>query len=184
MFTRFTPEEATQVEDVTPHAFTFLLYDAHVISAPDYTGLCEALIDGYADIEESDLEGYDPHLAARVDALNDIATVAQANILAADDSIIDRVSEEALTALMAPKGGDVLEFHSWPYPDVPLLLMATDYMPYNSMVPAPEGDGIIWLNPHDERRFVASLARLGFGELFISEAMLEEEQAAAALDNV
>ena len=75
---------------------------------------------------------------------------------------------------MHPKDGEVLEFEEWTS-NTPMLLLATNYAPYTEVIP-PEGDAIVWLNPHDERTFLMSLHRLGIGELWVNnEAALADQ---------
>lgn len=175
-YTTLSPEEAAS-DDAPRFPFAFLANDNTLIGADSLTGLCESMISGYSELEGLDERLGDPWLEARAAALTSLADTTQAVLL--DQALSQHpdprpvLSEEELTALLHPKGEEVLEFAEWPHDDIPLLLMATSYAPY-SEIPAPSGDGIIWLNPHDERRFVDSIARLGLGTLYIDEAQLEE----------
>lgn len=171
-FTRLT---ADQLLEDTQHTYPFvflLSVDNTAIGADTLTGICDGLIDGYSELTE-DPDG-DVWLEARIDALASFADVAQALALAeAGEEVVQSLTEDELTALMHPKLGEVLEFDAWTREDVPLLLLATNYAPYNLDVFAPDGESIVWLNGADERRFILSLEKLGLGQLHVNEAARE-----------
>ncbi|MBC9927308.1 hypothetical protein [Leucobacter sp. cx-169] len=178
MFTKLDPEAAAK-PDAEVFPFTFLLQDNSLIGSDTLTGICEATIEGYADIGEADTaDGVDEHLMARTDALASLGGTLQAVLLAEVSGRIpgteEALSEDQLTALLHPKGAEVLEFDEWTHPDIPLILLATQYAPYNDEVIAPAGENIVWLNGHDERRFIQSLELVGMGSLLVNEAKLEE----------
>lgn len=167
-FTILSRDEAAQ-DDAPRFPYSFVTVDGTLIGANDYTGLCEALIDGYADIEP--VEGEDPHMIARFHVLAKIAGGRQAMVLAADDEInTDELNEDELTALFTPKDGKTLLFEHWPHDNIPLILLAEQYVPFTEF-PAPTGDGIIWVSSHTELRFVHSLVKLGFGTAWVDPEM-------------
>ncbi|MHA3723734.1 hypothetical protein ACXR2T_07630 [Leucobacter sp. HY1910] len=149
--------------------------DRQAICSDTLTGLCEAFIEGYDTLPEM-TEDFDPHLAARLDVLSGFADTLQAGILAAIEGeqpdFLAALSEDQVTALMHPKDAEILKFEAWES-EIPLVLMAHQYMPYSD-VPAPEGDAIVWLNAHDERRFLASLELMGLGQLLMRAEEAEE----------
>lgn len=158
----------------TAFAFITTADGVEVVHCSDTrTGICEALLEGYDELPQGYGE-HDPHLDMRHVTLANLANTAQAVLLASieesNPGIVAGLSEDQLTALMSPKDGEILDFDTWDS-DVPLLLLATQYAPVTA-IPAPEGDTIIWLNAHDERVFIESLERLGFGRLIVNEELL------------
>lgn len=166
-FTTLTADEAAaESSPVFPFTFVTGGSPAEVFGSDTLTGICEALIDGYADLPEVE-DGYDAHLDARIGMLAGLANGLQAASIAAleEDGALN-LTEDELTAVMHPKDAEVLEFEEWTS-NTPLLLLATNYAPYTEVIP-PEGDAIVWLNPHDERTFLMSLHRLGIGQLWVN----------------
>ncbi|MFC4225496.1 hypothetical protein [Lysinibacter cavernae] len=153
--------------------FPYLLQlaDGQSIGANNLTDLVSATIDGYNELSDVITAESDDRFMARVDSLAALAGTRQALILASAQEMTPGISEElqeaGFTALLSDKDGLVLEFESWPF-DIDLILLVTNYAPYNPKVAPPTGDRIIWINPHTERTYLESLAALGVGELHAS----------------
>lgn len=166
-FIKLNAEEAAAPDSpVFPFTFVTGGSPAEVFGSDSLTGIVEGLIEGYADLPEP-VDGYDAHLDARIGMLAGLANGLQAASIAAleEDGALN-LSEDELTAVMHPKDAEVLQFDEWTS-SAPLLLLDSNYAPYTDVIP-PEGDAIVWLNPHDERVFLMSLTRLGIGELWVN----------------
>lgn len=138
--------------------FVFLFTDGAKIVAETRTGLVEQVIDGYNKPNSSVEDLYE----ARVDSLTVLSSTVQVAIVA--DSVAS-LPVDALNVLLGRKDDHVPVFDRWPY-ETPLILFATGYAPYTD-IPAPSGDSLVWVNPHNEETFLSSLTALGLGELFV-----------------
>ena len=150
--------------------------DGHVISSKTATGLVEQVIDGYADIPDTD-EGHDEALIARYEFLRLLANNLQSSLCAdaANNTDFDpnKLSQDELEALfndraepfMGVEGDDGEVFFNWTHP-VPLVVIDTDYEPYTDR-PAPEGR-VVSLNPATEVTFLKSLDTAGVAKLDIA----------------
>lgn len=128
------------------------------------------LIPGYGDLADDD-EGNDTALIMRWQTCVATASDVQALICA------DRVqegrfdptveTEDALSVLFSDKTVPVEDFGSWDNPDVPLVLIATDYAPFAERPPVT--GNVVWLDPSDEVAFLRSLAALGVVEFYVHE---------------
>lgn len=165
-FQNLSPKEAA-VAPPSPFTFVTAGADVETIISNTLTGIVEAIISGYADLPEPQ-GGYDAHLDSRIGALAGLASALQAGILASMQEGGLDLTDDQLTALLHPKDGDVLEFEAWDSP-IPLMLLATNYIPFSDIVP-PEGDSIVWLNPHNEKLFMDSVVQLGVGTLWINDS--------------
>jgi hypothetical protein len=67
-------------------------------------------------------------------------------------------SEDVLAALLSDRAEPLVDVRTWEEA-VPLVLIVTDYAPYTT-IPAPQGH-VVWIDPSEEGRYVASLAALG-----------------------
>lgn len=172
-YTILSAEEAENLNTAFP--FAFLTLNNELVGADSRTGIVEGLIDGYESLTPDEHDS-DPWTSARYTLLAQAAAAAQVSLLDAaydaNPELEADLSEDELTALLHPKNEETLEFDAWVRDEVPLVMMATDYAPYSS-TPQPDGDGIVWVNCHDERVFLNSLERLGFGTLWVHEAAAE-----------
>ncbi|MGO1851911.1 MAG: hypothetical protein ACTH0V_00700 [Microbacteriaceae bacterium] len=124
------------------------------------------LVPGYAEALEAGDD--DALLELRLESLAMLALMRQEALvaevtasLAEEDADYPGLPEEVLTVLLTPKDGPVIELDEWA-PPLPLYLLATQYQPYTD-VPAPTGEHVHLLYPHDERGFLVALAELGEG---------------------
>lgn len=162
-----------------PFPFAFLTLNNELIGSDSRTGICEGLIEDYENLS-ADESDPDPWATARFGLLATASGAAQATLIdvayAQFPGLQESLSEDELTALLHPKDEDVLEFEAWPRDELPLILMAEGYAPYTD-VTAPKGDGIVWVTSYDERQFLDSLERLGFGKLWVHTKALESLDA-------
>ncbi|MFE6966790.1 hypothetical protein ACFVAJ_16900 [Agromyces sp. NPDC057679] len=130
----------------------------HAVYADSVTEIVAALIEGYADVEDSYRGDVDAWMR-RVVAAGELAEKAQAQAIAAVELFdLAAASEDVATALLAPRGVATNQFAgNWGGP-VPLILVSTDYAPYTD-VPLPTGD-VTFLDPTNEQTFVNSYAEL------------------------
>lgn len=173
-FTLLTADEFFHTDTDFPFAFSTVSNE--VIGADSRTGICEGIIDGYESLEPT-AEDDEPWTTARFKFLADAAGAAQVALVdaafEAHPGLAESLTEDEMTALFHPKDEEVLSFEAWPRDELPLILLADGYAGYTD-VPRPAGDGIIWVDAHDERLFLDSLKRLGYGDLLVKEQSLEE----------
>jgi hypothetical protein len=116
-------------------------------------------------------EGHDSALVERWKCCVITASDVQSMIL------VDRAAEGAfvpanepewvINALFADKLVPVEEFESWPHPNLPLVLIATDYAPYTERTPVT--GNVLWLDPADEILFLHSLNNIGAIQFYTHE---------------
>jgi tetratricopeptide (TPR) repeat protein len=158
--------------DGTPFAF-YLAREGHVVLADTRTELVEDLIEGYADLPDTDA-GNDEALYMRYRSVTDVADQIQQIIAAqaVNDGTFDHTveSEDNLTAIFTPCTEKITGFSPWNHV-VPLILISTDYAPFTSE-PLPQGN-IKFLNPFTETTYLDSLNELGVIDLYLNESAIE-----------
>lgn len=126
----------------------------------------------------SDYGDYDETIAGNTKALiarwqSAVATAGDIqSLLCADKAVEGKFdpaaeTEDVLTALFGDKSIPVEEFDTWTHPDVPLVVIATDYAPFTDRTP-PTGN-LIWLDPSDEVAYLHSLANAGVIDLYTAD---------------
>jgi len=157
----------------TPDEEFVLLFPSpgQAIYAPDRTGLVEALIPGYGDLD-ANVEGDDEALYLRYNAAKNIAAQVRETIFGSmvsegKVSYGDYTEDELNTIL--PHGA----FEPGPpftgeWTDrVPLVLLRTDYAPF-SAYEAPSGN-VLYIDPYTETTFLDSLDALGLFKVIVRE---------------
>ena len=166
------PEPLPKDEDGTPLPFC-MTREGRVVLADSRTELVEDLIEGYADLPDTDA-GNDEALYMRYTSVTDIADQIQQIIAAqaVNDGTFDHTveSEDNLTVIFTPRKEKITGFSPWTHV-VPLILISTDYAPFTSE-PLPEGN-IKFLNPFTETTYLDSLSELGVIDLHLNESAIE-----------
>lgn len=134
--------------------------DGNAVFADSMTDVIGEIIPGYLDLDDEDED--DLALDARIVALAQASSRAQAARLAAEPD--HPLSEDELNVALLPKQ-QAPDITAW-NPALPLLLLTTHYAPYTDE-PRPEG-AIVWMDPSTELTFLASLQKVGFGEMWLS----------------
>lgn len=158
MIARF-PNGETPTRDDGAWPFAVVVDEGTTIVADTISELVDELLPGHEQAAS------DEQFGLRYDTLTNIGTRVQAGLYAQavssfEGDLQDELNEFGLTAIMHPKDGLPLKFRQWPFPEVPLVLHATNYAPYRA-VAAPEGDEIVWMDASNERLFLDSLSALG-----------------------
>lgn len=137
-----------------------LTHDATTRQSGSLTDLIGHLIPGYASIPDGP-EGDDAALLARWEHAVATANLVQQVVIGASVEIgdldVNAASEDVLTVLFADRINPV-EAGEWSE-KVPLVLVASSYAPFTDREP-PTGN-VRWINPHNERTFLESLAAVG-----------------------
>lgn len=153
-------------------AFPFVLaFNDTVVFADTRTELTAQLIEGYAEIPEGPA-GDEQALVARYRSAVDIANTTQALVAAraTEAGLFDTTvaSEDVLTALFTAKDEKIDEMAEWTH-EVPLVLVATGYAPYNaSSTPRPTGN-VVFIDPFTETTYLDSLVEAGMIEVMVRE---------------
>lgn len=151
----------------TLSAFALIHGDGEVTHSDTLTGLVAALIPGYGDQPDDDVDSWS--LVQRIDHLARTAAMVQEGLLmqavtAGVDLTV--IPEPHLTALFGDKRQPHPVAGGWPHP-VPLVVLATTYAGSGQDVPA-SGDGdVLVLDAATERTFLQALAHLGLVELLV-----------------
>ena len=165
--TTATHNDAPEVGPVTYR----LVHDSLSHRAGSLTELIGKLIPGYADIPPG-TEGDDVALLARWEYAVAAANLIQQVLIGASVEIgefeVNTAPENVLTALFANRI-DPVEAGEWTE-RVPLVLIASSYAPFTDRQP-PTGN-VRWINPHNERTFLESIAAVGLVEF---EALSADE---------
>lgn len=157
-------------EDGTPFPFG-LAWEDRAVLAETRTELTAELIDGYAELpetEEGDTEALYARYRASVQIANTLQQVLAAN--AAEEGTFDpsTQSEDVLTAIFTDRSEKIDEIAEWTNKDVPLVLVATEYAPYGTAT-KPAGN-VLWVDPFTETTFLKTLSDIGIVELFVNES--------------
>ncbi|MBG0738879.1 hypothetical protein IV500_05515 [Paeniglutamicibacter antarcticus] len=163
------PETLPVREDGTQFPFA-LAWEDRAILAETRTELTAELIDGYAELPETE-EGDTDALYARYRTAVQIANTLQ-QVLAAnatEEGTFDpsTQSEDVLTTIFTDRSEKIDEITEWTNKDVPLVLVATEYAPYSTAT-KPTGN-VLWVDPFTETTFLSTLSELGLVELFVNE---------------
>ncbi|GAA4035553.1 hypothetical protein GCM10023063_20110 [Arthrobacter methylotrophus] len=164
------PETFPVREDGTQYPFA-LAWENRAVFAETRTELTAELIDGYAELPETE-EGDTGALYARYRASVQIANTLQ-QVLAAsavEEGTFDpsTQSEDALTAIFTDREQKIDEIAEWTNQDVPLVLVATEYAPYSTAT-RPAGN-VLWVDPFTETTFLKTLSDIGIVELIVNES--------------
>ena len=151
--------DAAEVDPVTYR----LVHAEQTQVSGSLTQLVGKLIPGYADLPAGPV-GDDAALLARwehaVAAANLVQQVLIGAAVESGDFDVNLVSEGALSNLFASRI-ETVEVGEWSE-KVPLVLIASSYAPFTERQP-PTGN-VRWINPHNERTFLESLAAVGLIE--------------------
>lgn len=151
-----------------PHESIWPFLMAHgdqITWADTRSELVGALIDGYDDLADTP-DGVAEATWARYRQAVAVAADVQASILmdATDSGDFDPEQlaatpegEAILNALMVERTVPLTELAGWAF-EVPIVLIDTDYAPFTEAA-RPDGR-IIWIDPSDESRYLASLERV------------------------
>ena len=155
-------------EDGTPYPFA-LAWEERAVLAESRTELTAEIIEGYADLpetEEGDTEALYARYRTSVQIANTLQQVLAAN--ATEEGTFDpsTQSEDVLTAIFTDRSEKIDEIAEWTN-TVPLVLVATEYAPYSTAT-KPAGN-VLWVDPFTETTFLDTLSDLGLVELFINE---------------
>jgi len=144
-----------------PYYAAFVRPDGATLFADTLTELVGGLINDYPLVLGADTitEDTGEALLMRLEALAGAAASTQALIAASvQEDSARRFSEYELTALFTNKDEPVTHLEEpWDDEEVQLLLLTTNYSPF-TQVEKPNGKGITWLDPTNERAFLESLA--------------------------
>lgn len=149
----------------TVYAETATALLAHII--PGYIGesLPDPFSTGEDDLSAAEFEA-EENLFKRYENALLAATVAQTGVYdtALRDGVFDpsQASEEVLTALLSSRTEPLVDIKEWTE-EIPLVLIATDYVPFTT-IPAPKGN-IAWIDPSTEDRYLRSLAKVGIAHV-------------------
>lgn len=161
----------------TPHAdapeigpVTYrLTHDSTSHESGSLTDLVGKLVPGYTSMPAGS-EGDDAALLARWEHAVAVANLVQQVVLGASVKIgefdVNIATEDTLTVLFADRINPV-GAGEWTE-KVPLVLIASSYAPFTDREP-PTGN-VRWINPHNERTFLESLAAVGVIEFEAVEA--------------
>lgn len=155
--------------DPWPYA---LLFGEQTVLADNLGEIISFLMPDYADMpegEDGDAEALVYRWAQAVQTANFVQSSLSAEAAASKQFIPTEESDQVLTALLGDRQYPVDGIDSWDHV-VPLVLVATDYLPYTDR-PAPKGN-VRWIDPHDERTFLDSLSKLGLMEFFVYNGAL------------
>lgn len=135
------------------------------IGAADWTGICDALIEGYADIDDHDAVGL---AAARIR----FAVARQKEIQASLHPAALLDLPPSARAALASEGHDQPEIAEWSS-DLPLVLVDYGYEPF-STVPRPvdAAQSIVWIEAADEESLIRSLVSAGWLDLLCDGELL------------
>lgn len=163
------PETLPVREDGTPFPFV-LAWEDKAVLAETRTELTAELIEGYADLpetEEGDTEALYARYRTSVQIANTLQQVLAAH--AAEQGTFDpsTQSEDVLTAIFTDRSEKIDEIAEWTNKDVPLVLVATEYAPYATAT-KPSGN-VLWVDPFTETTFLQTLSDIGIVELFVNE---------------
>jgi hypothetical protein len=145
------------------------------------TGLCEAIISGYAEVGARPTPSDADLLDLRYDVVVELLATIQTSMLvdaaeAAKYSLAEEDDDDVLTAFtqdrnqpflgVRPDGSEEPDMR-WDL-EVPLALTPVHYAPFTEL-PAPTGR-IVWLDPSTETSFIDSLAAAGLVKYLYSPA--------------
>ncbi|MCU6480546.1 hypothetical protein [Arthrobacter sp. A2-55] len=156
--------DTDQLTATHPDGGTFefgMMIDRAVTLADTRTELVEQLIDGYAelpDTDEGDAKAFELRYVAAVQVANaeQELLLAQATNSGMFDPSLE--SEDTLTAFFTPRNERLDDIASWDH-DQPLVLVTTSYIPYTTQAP-PSGN-VRWVDPRTETTFLDTLGALG-----------------------
>lgn len=144
-----------------------LLFGEQTVLSDKLAEIISFLMPEYADFpddEDGDNEALVYRWAQAVQTANFVQSSLSAEAAQAKSFIPTEESDQILTALLGDRQYPVDGIDTWEHV-VPLVLVATDYLPYTDR-PAPKGN-VRWIDPHDEFTFLDSLSKLGLMEFFV-----------------
>jgi hypothetical protein len=162
------PDTLPVREDGSAYPFA-LAWEDKAVLAETRTELTAELIEGYADLpetEEGDVEALHARYRTSVQIANTIQQVLAANATEEGKFDPSLQSEDVLTAIFTDRSEKIDEIADWAH-EVPLVLLATEYAPYGTAT-RPTGN-VLFVDPYTETTFLNTLSELGVVELFINE---------------
>lgn len=164
------PDTLPVREDGTAYPFA-LAWEDKAVLAESRTELTAELIEGYADLpetEEGDTEALYARYRTSVQIANTLQQVLAANATEEGKFDPSLQTEDVLTAIFTDRAEKIDEITEWTNADVPLVLVATEYAPYGTAV-KPTGN-VLWVDPFTETTFLDTLSEIGIVELLVNES--------------
>lgn len=140
-----------------PFKYAIIGTEDQIFLADTVSECVAGLIDGYADLPDTP-QGDDQATILRHNYMIQVASILQARVLAHEVfrkgyQLDDDPDHDAVAVLLTDRNVFV-SIEEWNH-QVPLVMLRTDYEPYTAEQ-LPTGN-LIWLDPSDEMKFLATL---------------------------